>query len=505
MFLENYEYSIFDLVDDNRTSIEVISNNMSGRFISGNSPLELIEEYTKFAGRMPELPDWLGNGAMVGIQGGTKFVHQQVKKLVDHDVPISSLWIQDWVGQRSTPYGTRLWWNWEVDRTSYPDWEDLVLNYNLRDVRILGYVNPFLVDVAKKENYRRNLFEEAKELGYLVRDEKGKVVHTGSGGFHAYMVDLSYPKANRWLKNIIKEKIVSNGMVGWMADFGEALSFSTILHDGTSGRRYHNRYPEEWARLNREVLEETGLVGEAVFFTRAGFTRSPRYSTLFWLGDQLVSWDHHDGIKTAVIGMLSSGFSGYSLNSSDIGGCIAIDNALIKYKRSKELLLRWMELAAFTVMYRSHEGNDPETGGYQIYSDDDTMNGFARFAKVYKALHEYRKVYIKEAHEKGYPLARHMYLEFPADPNVLDIDLQYMLGSEILVAPVLDPEITTAKVYIPRGKWVHIWSDKVFGHEDKGVWAMIEAPLGRPPVFYKKGSELGADFVRKLDEMRLRK
>ena len=85
-----------------------------------------------------------------------------------------------------------------------------------------------------------------------------------------------------------------------MADFGEALPFDAVLHDGTSAASFHNRYPVEWARLNREVVEEAGLLGEVVFFCRAGFTRSPRYATLFWLGDQLTAWSRADGIRSAV-------------------------------------------------------------------------------------------------------------------------------------------------------------------------------------------------------------
>src|SRR5829696_3900802 len=128
------------------------------------------------------------------------------------------------------------------------------------------------------------------------------------------------------------------------------------------------RYAEEWARVNREAISEAGRGEDIVFFNRSGYTKSPRYSTLFWVGDQLVDWDEHDGIKSAVTGLLSSGLSGYSLQHSDIGGYTAIDELLFKYHRSKELLLRWIELGAFTTVFRTHEGNIPEVN-HQIYSD----------------------------------------------------------------------------------------------------------------------------------------
>lgn len=127
----------------------------------------------------------------------------------------------------------------------------------------------------------------------------------------------------------------------------------------------HNRYPELWAQINREFVEEwkSGRVGKQnedpeealVFFMRAGFRDSPKWGMLFWEGDQMVSWQTNDGIKSAVVGLLSSGLSGYAFNHSDIGGYCAVNFPFIKYHRSEELLLRWMELNAFTTVFRTHE------------------------------------------------------------------------------------------------------------------------------------------------------
>lgn len=127
----------------------------------------------------------------------------------------------------------------------------------------------------------------------------------------------------------------------------------------------HNRYPELWAQINREFVDEwkSSCVGKQkedpeealVFFMRAGFRDSPKWAMLFWEGDQMVSWQANDGIKSAVVGLLSSGISGYALNHSDIGGYCAVNMPLIKYHRSEELLLRWMEFSAFTTVFRTHE------------------------------------------------------------------------------------------------------------------------------------------------------
>ena len=145
-----------------------------------------------------------------------------------------------------------------------------------------------------------------------------------------------------------------------MADFGEALPFDSVLFDGARAATWHNHYTEKWAAINRQAINEAGRGNDIVFFNRSGYSQSPEYSTLFWLGDQLQTWDEYDGIKTAVVGMLSGGVSGFSLLHSDTGGynafALKLGNREVPViARSKELLMRWEELSAFTCVLRTHE------------------------------------------------------------------------------------------------------------------------------------------------------
>ncbi|MGH3144793.1 MAG: hypothetical protein ACRDTR_03230 [Rubrobacter sp.] len=118
LFLENYEYSVFDLRDESRVRVEVFSGRMAGQIVAGASPAELIERYTEFSGRMRPLPDWILSGAVVGVQGGTQKTLDVSEKLEAFDTPVAALWLQDWVGQRETSFGTQLWWNWELDSST---------------------------------------------------------------------------------------------------------------------------------------------------------------------------------------------------------------------------------------------------------------------------------------------------------------------------------------------------------------------------------------------------
>jgi sulfoquinovosidase len=501
LFLENHEITIFDLTKSDEVIIENWGPRFSGQIISGDTYYKLIEEFTAYAGRMQKLPGWMNKGAIIGMQGGTKIVLEKFEALKKSGTPMGGFWLQDWVGKRKTSFGSQLWWNWELDTTQYPDWERMRaallaekdLSGDGKGIRVLTYINPFLADVETKKDisgkalYKRNLFKEAALKGYLVKNSSGGPYMIKNTSFDAGLVDITNPEARIWLKGIIKDQVIGAGASGWMADFGEALPFDAKLFSGELAKSYHNSYPEEWARLNREVLSEVGLEGDTVFFSRSGATRSPLYSPLFWLGDQLVSFDGDDGMRSSLKGMLSGGISGYSLNHSDIGGYTTLGPL---YKRSKELLLRWMEMNAFTPVYRTHEGNQPGNN-VQFYSDDETMAHFTRFAKVFRALASYRETLMDEAQKTGKPLVRHLMLEFPDDSMATDIDSEFMLGPDFLIAPVMDEGISLKKVYLPEGFWVHLWTGKVYGSILAGGECFVEARIGEPPVFYKKGSDAG--------------
>jgi len=509
LFLESSEYAIFDMKSHLETvTIEVFSSSMIFDILNGHSPLELIEEYTLFSGRMNRLPEWINSGAVVALSGGTSSVMETVEKMIAQNISISALWLQDWVGTRNqTIFGhvqERLWWNWELDETLYTNWTQFLSTLSSRyNIRVMTYINPFLTDVSKKPYYKRNYFLEANELGYLVCNSSGQPYTIESGpGFVAGQIDLTNPNARTWYKSIIKNNMLQYGISGWMADYGEYLPFDANLFSGEKASILHNQYPQMWAALCREAIEEysreyctlqakecnEALQNEIVFFSRSGWMQSPAKSTLFWLGDQLVSWDSYDGIKTAVIGMLSSGISGFSLSHSDIGGYTTINVNPVKYVRSKELLLRWIEMAAFTTTMRTHLGSIPFVN-YQVYSDEETMQHFSLFSRIFHLFSEYRAYYMDEASTKGYPIVRHLYLHYPNDLAVLNITYeQFLFGEKIMIAPVLDFGKSELNVYFPVGEWIDFWTGIIYGSPEHSVYEKINTPIGRPGVFCSKSS-----------------
>ncbi|XP_024019631.1 uncharacterized protein LOC21386703 [Morus notabilis] len=513
LYLEGYDYSVFDLTKHDKVQIQIYGNSVQGRILHGNSPSELIESFTGAIGRPPQLPEWIISGAVVGMQGGTETVRRVWNELGTYNVPVSAFWLQDWEGQRETIIGSQLWWNWEVDTARYPGWKQLLLDLSAKHIKVMTYCNPCLAPAHEKPNRRRNLFEEAKKSDILIKDKNGEPYMVPNTAFDVGMLDLTHPDTGSWFKQILEE-MVDNGVRGWMADFGEGLPVDATLYSGEDPISAHNRYPELWAQINREFVEEwkSKRVGKEkedpeealVFFMRAGFRDSPKWGMLFWEGDQMVSWQTNDGIKSAVVGLLSSGLSGYAFNHSDIGGYCAVNFPFIKYHRSEELLLRWMELNAFTTVFRTHEGNKPSCNS-QFYSNHRTLLHFARFANVYKAWKFYRIQLVKEASSKGLPVCRHLFLHYPDDEHVHSLSYhQFLIGTEILVVPVLDKGKKSVKAYFPIGQtcaWQHIWTGEVFTRQ--GFEAKIEAPIGYPAIFVKSGSVVGETFLKNLRELRI--
>ncbi|KAM3738735.1 hypothetical protein ACB098_09G152600 [Castanea mollissima] len=255
LYLEGYEYSVFDLTRHDRVQIQIHGTSVQGRILHGNSPSELVEHFTETIGRPPVLPEWIISGAVVGMQGGTDTVRNTWDKLRTYNVPVSAFWLQDWVGQRETLIGSQLWWNWEVDTKRYGGWQQLVRDLNSQHIKVMTYCNPCLAPAHEKPNRRRNLFEEAIKLDILVKDKHGQPYMVPNTAFDVGMLDLTHPNTASWFKQILQE-MVDDGVKGWMADFGEGLPVDATLYSGEDPISAHNRYPELWAQINREFVEE---------------------------------------------------------------------------------------------------------------------------------------------------------------------------------------------------------------------------------------------------------
>ncbi|MEU8797446.1 alpha-glucosidase [Spirillospora sp. NPDC048819] len=494
--LTGSRYSIFDLSQAGRVVVQTWGARQHAELYTGREPADVLAAHTASAGRMGPLPSWTRDGAVLGLQGGTAKVRRTVAEMLAAGTKISAVWLQDWSGQRTTSFGDRLWWTWQLDRERYPGWDGLVDDLHRRGIKVLTYVNPFLVDPSGKPGgVPRDLFAEARDRGYLVAGADGSPYMLDQSEFSAAMVDFTNPAAREWYARVIATEVAGVGADGWMADFGEALPFDAVLHAG-SPAELHNRWPVEWAEVNRRACDLSGGP-DCLYFMRAAYTGSPGRAPLFWAGDQLVDWDAHDGLASALHGMLSAGVSGMTLNHTDIGGYTAVDTPFGDYHRSAELLQRWAELSAFGVFFRTHEGNKPADNA-QVYDTPDSRAAFARTSRIYAALAGYRATVEAEA-ARGLPALRHTWLVHPGSPAATAGD-QFFFGSSLLVAPVLKPGASSVAVHLPAGRWINVFTGRAYGDRAQDVRLTVPAPLGTPAAFVRAGDPGGAKIRAALRE-----
>lgn len=473
-YLESPSYMEADFTF--QSVVRISHLGLEGRvyYINTNQPKDALLYSRKWLGKQERLPDWIHKGAILGLMGGTEKVQERVLNLYDSGASLSGVWLQDWVGTRKTILGPRLQWNWRLSQETYPDWDQLLQFFKERDLKVLGYFNPYLSDYKQTNG----LLKEAKRRHLLV-EENGKLLEIEMGGFKANLVNLFKPEAFNWLKNIMIKEALKNGLHGWMADFGEAYPVSP----GNSGQ--HHLYIQRWQQLNKEVRQELNKGREypTVSFHRSGSIKSLQRVGLFWLGDQTPTYDEFDGLKSTVRGLLSSGLNGVAYNHSDIGGYFAIKIPLIlSVKRSKALLKRWMEVNAFTMVFRTHLGLKPKLL-YQIDQDEEIKGEFSKWSRVFSKLFNYRKKLIEEYESKALPPVRPLFLEFPNESETYHIQDQFMFGPQYLVAPIYKDFEVKKKLYLPKGQWKHLWDDREI--HSSGEWVEWEVFENTSPVFIK--------------------
>lgn len=464
-------FSRFDFVRPGYCEITTHSIPSAVRIGQADNLQMAVGTLSASIGRQPALPDWIYQGMVLGLQGGRAVVAQKLKDALAAGIPVSAIWCQDWQGIRMTPYGKQLFWNWDYDRALYPDLPGFIDKLHAKGIRFLGYNNPFLSTDAP-------LYAEGAKHGYFVQDPRGHQPYiTSTTTFPVALVDLCNHDACVWYKDIIKRNMLAIGLDGWMADFGEYLPPDGELHKGLDPYLEHNRYPVRWAELNAQAVREAGREQETVYFCRSGFTGSAPYIPLVWAGDQAVNFLKDSGLPSVVPAGISSSLSGLGYWHFDIGGFFSF--AWIR--RSRELLMRSCELAAFTQVMRTHEGINP-TVNAQFDSDSELLYHFARMARIHKALLPYHQEVSRQYQTAGIP---------PLQPVLINSQTgrraaagQYLYGEDLLVAPILKARARKRRVWLPEGLWVDFWSGQELG---EGVHTVFAA-TGHPPVFIRAAS-----------------
>ena len=285
--------------------------------------------------------------------------------------------------------------------------------------------------------------------------EKDMYVKNGNGElpYEDVVLDFSNPETVKWYQDKLAG-LLNIGVSAIKVDFGEAAPLNGIYASGKSGWYEHNLYPVRYDMAVSEITKK--LHNENIMWARAAWAGSQRYP-LHWGGDAATT---NTGLLGTLRAGLSFGLSGFSFWSHDMGGFVK--------STPEDLYCRWIPFGFLTSHTRAHGA--PPTEPW-LYDSKRVQDVFRKSAEMKYRLMPYVYAQAKECTEKGLPMLRALFVEFPDDPGAWKVDDEYLFGSQILVAPLLEFGMTGRTVYLPEGKWIDYQTEKVY----EGGWHRIEA------------------------------
>ncbi|HSC53016.1 MAG TPA: TIM-barrel domain-containing protein [Phnomibacter sp.] len=458
------------------------SGDVNVLIIPGKTPAEIIANYALITGRQPLPPRWaLGNFASRFGYRSQQQVEEIVQRMQQENFPLDAVIIDIfWFGDSIKGTLGNLDW---VNKTKWPTPDKMLAAFRKQSIKTILVTEPFVVQGTKN-------FEASKP--YLAKDASGNpYMHNqfyfGYGG----LLDLFTPEARTWFWKFYKTQ-TDLGVTGWWGDLGEpenhpADEYHDLSDFGISRKvganEVHNMYGHMWSKMLFENWKKHYPQKRIFFLNRAGYAGTQRYSVFPWTGDVARSWG---GLKAQLPNLQSMSISGLPYIHSDAGGFTSTP------EKDEVLYTRWLQMAAFTPILRPHgtalEGLDPEAHDLPsepIFKNEPYKSIVRNAINTRYSLIPYIYTMAWEQAAQGSPMIRPMFYNGITDTALLRATEQYMFGNNLLVAPVLAPNLQTQKIYLPEGNWYNFTNNQ--WREGK-QWIDEPLQLENIPVFVKAGS-----------------
>jgi alpha-D-xyloside xylohydrolase len=426
----------------------------------GPTPKDVLGRYTELTGRPARIPAW-SYGLWLSTSFTTEYDEETVTRFIEgmreRDLPMSVFHF-DCFWMREFSWTDLVW-----DARVFPDPEGMLQRLHDRGLKVSAWINPYIAQ-------RSVLFEEARQLGHLVRRPDGGVWQWDLWQAGMALVDFTSPAATRWFQDKLRG-LLDQGVDALKTDFGERIPLDVVWADGTAPEAMHNWYAQLYNQAVFEVLEEHRGAGDAVLFARSATTGGQRMP-VHWGGDNSSSFE---SMAETLRGGLSLAFSGFGFWSHDIGG--------FEGTPDPEVFKRWVAFGMMSSHSRLHGSTS-----YRVpwAFDEEAVDVTRRFSRLKLGLMPYLHQVGIEAHETGVPFMRPMQLEFPDDPAVHHLDRQYMLGADLLVAPVLSAD-GQVEYHLPAGTWTNLLTGEV---RAGGGWHREVHDVMSMPIWVRAGAVL---------------
>ena len=493
IFFDNSYRSYFDFGHNSQqyASFGAEGGEMNYYFFYGPSIKKILGRYTELTGRMPLPPMWaLGNQQSRWSYYPQAMAEEVVREYRERDLPLDVLHLDiDYM------QGYRVF-TWNTDR--FPNPKGFTDKLRQQGVKVVTIVDPGvkyqppLSDATASTSKNPELapqdksyyvFNQGLEKNYFQKRQSGQLfiprVWPGESAF----VDFTLPDARRWWGDLHRAYL-DNGVAGIWNDMNEPSDFvdqtgknqlDVVSYDeGENSTHAKNRnvFALLMARATYEGLERLQPDKRPYVITRAAYAGIQRYSTM-WTGDTTSTWET---LALSIPVFQTLGLSGETFVGSDVGGFMGRANG--------ELLVRAYQVSFLAPFCRNHkviDSYDQEPWRFGKYYEDIIR----KYLKLRYRLLPFLYTVLEEAHRTGVPLFRPLVLNYQTDSSTLNLDDEFMVGDDLLVAPVLQPNQTSRLVYLPEGVWYELSTGK---RHKGGTMVRVDAPLEVVPLFIRGGS-----------------
>lgn len=459
--------------DPNPQTFQFTKGALRYYLIAGPIP-QLIERFSQLTGR-PELPPLWSLGYHQSRWGykSEADIREVVAGFEENQLPLSAIHLDiDYMD------GYRVF---SVDRERFPNLDKLAQDLNLKDIKLVPIIDPA---VKKDQDYQ--LYQQGVKKNVYCKLPNGKIMHGLVWPGWSAFPDFTNPHTRAWWGEHYRS-LLDRGMAGIWHDMNEPTSFSawggmalplSTNHDleGTKGdhMQAHNLYALQMNRAGYEALKRLRPERRPWLISRSGWVSQQRYAWK-WSGDTESSWG---SLRMTIANALGMGLSGQPYTGPDIGGFSGNPNA--------ELHLRWFQMAAFLPFFRTHSAVGTARREPWVYGEPYTSI-IRNFLNLRYSLLPYFYSLAWQTHQSGIPMVRPLFWNHPNEPNLWGVDDAFLLGDNLLVAPVLEADARQRKITLPPGEWLDFWTDQIYQGPTE---VEIDVDLEHIPLLVRAGAIL---------------
>lgn len=470
IFFDNTFETHFDLGKENSNYyyFASVDGNIDYYFIYGPSVDKVIKGYTYLTGSTPLPQLWtLGYQQCRWAYCPESNIMEVASKFREKDIPCDALYLDI---EYMDDFRVFTW-----DKNKFKNPKKMIENLKEDGFKLVTIIDP---GVKVDKGY--SIYDEGLKNGYFATDKNGITYTNWVWPGHSVFPDFMNSEVRNWWSD--NQKILlDDGVAGVWNDMNEPASFNGPLPDDIKfnedgdildHREIHNVYGHMMSKATYEGIKKHTNKRPFVI-TRACYSGTQKYSTV-WTGDNQSTWEH---LRMSIPMLMNLGLSGMSFCGTDVGG--------FGYDATSELLSRWVQVGAFTPLFRNHTtiySRDQEPWAF----DKKTEDIYRKYVKLRYKLLPYIYDTFYKGESNGLPLIRPLLLNYQNDEKTYEINDQFLCGESIMVAPILEQGKKARMVYLPNGsKWVDYWTKEV--HKG-GRYIIKETPLDVCPIYIKSGS-----------------